>query len=63
MILKIVLRADTQTGENQPIAERQRRKLSNGGEEKLNRSSDAAFRTIPRKNVSVFKEASRNFPF
>jgi hypothetical protein len=37
VILKIVLEAgyDIQTGKNRPIAEKQRRKSTNGSEEKL----------------------------
>jgi len=39
------------SGENQPMIEK----------ESLERNSDAAFRTIFRIIVSVFKEACRNF--
>ncbi len=44
MILKIVPETALMptTGLNRPIAEKQRRKLTNGREEQLNKNSDAA---------------------
>jgi hypothetical protein len=61
VVLKIVPEAGYDayryTGENRPIAKNQRQKSTNGREENFDATSGTIFR------ISVFRVASRNFPF
>jgi hypothetical protein len=44
---------DTYIGENRPITEKQRQKLTNGREEKLEKNSDAASGTLFRVSTCL----------